>query len=70
MFQNVLMDLKLLKKKQIFFLFSMSFGIFVSFQKKIVSLCLFDFIHMFTCHFIQMWIYVISFEYVEIISKY
>ncbi len=31
MFQNVLMDIKISKEKQIFF-FSMSFGIFVSFQ--------------------------------------
>jgi hypothetical protein len=32
MFQNVFMDLKILKEKQIFLYFSMSFGIFVSFQ--------------------------------------
>jgi hypothetical protein len=32
MFQNVLMDPKILKEKQIFLYFSMSFGIFVSFQ--------------------------------------
>jgi hypothetical protein len=34
MFQNVLMDLKISKDKQISLFFSMSFGIFVSFQKK------------------------------------
>jgi hypothetical protein len=55
------MNLKISKEKQTSLFFSMSFGIFVSFQKKIESLCLSNFIHMFTC--------VISFEYVEIISK-
>ncbi len=35
MFQNVLMDPKKLKEKQISSFFSMSFGIFVSFQKKL-----------------------------------
>jgi hypothetical protein len=34
MFQNVLMDPKVSKEKQIFLFFSMSFGIFVSFQLK------------------------------------
>ncbi len=54
MFQNVLMDPKISKEKQISLTFSMSFGIFVSFQKKIELLCLSNFIHMFTCNFIQM----------------
>ncbi len=55
MFQNVLMDPKILKEKQISLIFSMSFEIFVSFRKiKIESLCYFNFIHMFTCNFIQM----------------
>jgi hypothetical protein len=35
MFQNVLVDLKILKEKQISSFFSMYFGIFVSFQKTI-----------------------------------
>jgi hypothetical protein len=35
MFQNVFMDPKILKEKQITLLLSMSFGIFASFQKKI-----------------------------------
>jgi hypothetical protein len=39
MFQNVFVDPKISKEKQIFFFFSMSFGIFVSFLKKIESLC-------------------------------
>jgi len=47
------MDLKISKEKQIFLFFSMFFGIFVSFKKKIESLCLFNFMHMFTCDFIQ-----------------
>jgi hypothetical protein len=54
MFQNVLVDLKISKKKQISLFFSMSFGIFVSFQKKIESLCFSNFINMFTCNIIQM----------------
>jgi len=55
MFQNVLTDPKILKEKQISLIFSMSFEIFVSFQKiKIESLCYFNFIHMFACNFIQM----------------
>jgi hypothetical protein len=33
MFQNVIMDSKISKDKQISLLFSMSFGVFVSFQK-------------------------------------
>ncbi len=37
MFQNVLMDSKIVKEKQISLFFSMSFGIFVSFQKQIES---------------------------------
>jgi hypothetical protein len=37
MFQNVLMDPKILNEKQIFLFFLMCFGIFVSFQKKIES---------------------------------
>ncbi len=41
MFQNVLMDPKILKGKQIFF-FSMSFGIFVSFQIFFWNLCVFS----------------------------
>jgi hypothetical protein len=35
MFQDVIIDFKILKEKQIFLFFSMSFGIFVSFQKKL-----------------------------------
>jgi len=56
MFQNVSMDPKILKEKQIFLFFKMSFEIFVSFQKNIFfdSLCLFNFIHLFTYNFIQM----------------
>ncbi len=57
MFQNVLMDPNISKEKQISLFFSMFFGIFVSFQ--------------FHAH-IYMWfhtIWVISFEYVEIISR-
>ncbi len=41
MFQNVLMDPKILKEKQISFFFSMSFGIFVSFQKNLLNLYVF-----------------------------
>jgi len=44
MFQNVFMDRKILKEKQISLFFSMVFGIFASFQKKIESLCLSNFI--------------------------
>jgi hypothetical protein len=47
MFQNVLMVPKVSKEKQISLIFSMSFEIFVSFQKKFTSLCLSNFIHMF-----------------------
>ncbi len=54
MFQNVFMNLKISKEKQIFLFFSMFFGIFVSLKKKKESLCLSNFIHMFTCNFIQM----------------
>jgi hypothetical protein len=58
MFQNVLMDPKILEDKQIsLFIFSMSFGIFVSFQLLLLLLlflCLSNFIHMFTCNFIQI----------------
>jgi hypothetical protein len=39
-------------------------------SKKFEYLCLSNLMHMFTCNFIQMWICVISFEYVEIISRY
>jgi hypothetical protein len=41
MFQNVLMDPKILKKKQISLFLSMSFDIFVSFQKKKLNHCVF-----------------------------
>jgi hypothetical protein len=51
---NVVMDPKISKEKQISLFFSMSFGIFVSFQKKLESLCFSNFIHMFTCNFMQM----------------
>ncbi len=44
MFQNVLMDPKILKEKQISLFLSMSFGIFVFFQ----------FHTQFTCDFTQM----------------
>jgi hypothetical protein len=54
MFQNVLMDPKILKEKEIFLFFSMFFGIFVFFKKKFESLCFSNFIHMFTRNFIQM----------------
>ncbi len=54
MFQNVFMDLKILKKKQILNYFSMSFRIFVSFQKKKEYLCLSNFMHTFTYNFIQL----------------
>jgi len=54
MFQNVFMDLKILKKKQIFIYFSMSFRIFVSFPKKNEYLCLSNFMHTFTYNFIQL----------------
>jgi len=41
MFQNVLMDPKISKEKEISLFFSMFFGIFVSFQKKKIEyLCL------------------------------
>jgi hypothetical protein len=40
MFQNVLMDLKILREKKISLFFSMSFEIFVSFQKKL-NICVF-----------------------------
>jgi hypothetical protein len=40
MFQNVFMDPKITKEKQIFFFLPMSFGIFVSFQKKL-NFCVF-----------------------------
>jgi hypothetical protein len=46
MFQNVLMDPKILKQKKIYLLFSMSFGIFVPFKFVFESLCLFNFIQM------------------------
>jgi hypothetical protein len=39
MFQDVKMDFKILKEKQIFLFFSMSFGIFVSFQKILNVFC-------------------------------
>jgi hypothetical protein len=52
-FQNVLMDLKILKDKQISLFFSMFLESLCPF-KKIEYLCLSNFIHMFTCHFIQM----------------
>jgi hypothetical protein len=64
------MDPKMLKEKQISLFVSMFFGIYVSFQKNIEYLCLSNFIHMFTYNFIQMWICIVSFEYVEIISRY
>jgi hypothetical protein len=41
MFQNVLVDPKILKEKQISLFFSMSFGIFMSFQKKNLNFCVF-----------------------------
>jgi hypothetical protein len=44
MFQNVFMDPKILKAKQISLFF----------QCVLEPLCLFNFIHMFTCDFIQM----------------
>jgi hypothetical protein len=69
MFQDVRMDPKILKEKQISLFFSMFFGIIGSFQKQIESLCLFNFIHIFTYNFIQMQMCVISFEYVKIISR-
>jgi hypothetical protein len=46
MFQNVFMDPKILKEKQITLFLSMSFGIFVSFGKKFESLCLSNFIQI------------------------
>jgi hypothetical protein len=61
MFQNVFMDPKILKEKQIILFFSMSFGIFVSFQNKFLNLCFFPI--SYKCK------YVISFEYVKIISR-
>jgi hypothetical protein len=45
MFQNVFMDPKISKRKQISLLFSISFGIFMSFQKNKNKLCLSNFIH-------------------------
>ncbi len=41
MFQNVLMNPKISKEKQISLFFSMSFGIFVFFQKQILNFCVF-----------------------------
>ncbi len=46
MFQNALMDPKILKEKQISLFFSMSFGIFLSFQFFFESLCLFNYMRM------------------------
>jgi len=46
MFQNVLIDTKISKEKQIFLFFSMFFGIFVSFQKNLEPLWLSNFIQM------------------------
>jgi hypothetical protein len=42
MFQNVLMDFEISKKKQISLFFSMSFEIFVSFQLIFWNLCVFE----------------------------
>jgi hypothetical protein len=51
MFQNVFMDPKILKEKQITVFILMSFGIFVSFKKK-VNLCVFSI--SYTCFFLLM----------------
>jgi hypothetical protein len=42
MFQNVLIDFKISKEKKIFLFFSMSFGIFVFFQKNNLNFCVFE----------------------------
>ncbi len=48
MFQNVLMDPKISKEKQISLLFSISFEIFVSFQlKKKKNLCVFSILYKY-----------------------
>jgi hypothetical protein len=55
MFQNILMDLKILKEKQIYLFFSTFFGIFVSFQKKNLNHCVFPI--SYTC------LHVISYKF-------
>ncbi len=70
MFQNVLMDPKILKEKKKSLFFSMFFGIIVSLPKKKLNFCIFSI--SYTClHIISLKckICVISFEYVEIISR-
>ncbi len=42
------MDPRYQKRNKALYFYLMSFGIFVSFQKKVESLCLSNFIHMFT----------------------
>jgi hypothetical protein len=54
MFQNVLMDSKILEEKQIFFFSQCLLEFFGRFKPKFEYLCLSNFIHMFTCNFIQM----------------
>jgi hypothetical protein len=55
MFQNILMDLKILKEKQISLFFSTFFGIFVSFQQKKLNHCVFPI--SYTC------LHVISYKF-------
>jgi hypothetical protein len=70
MFQNVRMGPKMLKEKQISLLFSMCFGIFVSFPKKKKNCCIFPI--SYTClHVISYKCKYVLFhlKYVEIISR-
>jgi hypothetical protein len=69
MFQNVLWIIRYQKRNKPLYFFNVFCNVCVLSKKKIEYLCLSNFIHMFTCNFIQMWICVISFEYVEIISR-
>ncbi len=64
MFQNVFMDSKILKEKQIFFFFNVFWNLCVL-SNQIEYSCLSSFINMLTCNFIQMWICAIALEYVE-----
>jgi hypothetical protein len=64
------MDLRISKEKQISLFFQCLLESLCHFKKQIEHLRLSNFIHMFTCNFIQIKICVISFKYVEIISKH
>jgi hypothetical protein len=69
MFQNVLWIIRYQKRNKSLYFVNVFCNLCVLLNYFFEYLCLSNFIHMFTCNFIQTWICVISFEYVEIISR-